>query len=452
MLILRRVALSAFIVFLGWHLTLANAHASSEEVSIPVAAEHVFLQALPAGGDGFYAIWNSTGTAGGSSVFAQHFGLNETAKWLSNGIELTGSLNDAGLWDTCTDNQGGLFLASAEKNQLKLRHIDPDGTVLWDQVATSFTNDSPITTVSEIADGGGGAYLAWAFGTTNNSVILVQHWNASGQAQWPLPGVRPARTDTHQFTPIMTRNGVGGVLVAWKMFEMDISSVRTQWITENGQLQWPEPGVGVQRPAGSLRQRIIMSVAGDGGLVSVWTQGVDGKNRLYFQHIDSKGNRSWSGGGVTGVAPTVEQWNPVLLSNEDGNVWIGWEEVADGRDPKVKIIRRGPPKGEGWAPGEIKLADAPGSQGRLALALDGAGGLLTTWIDSRGYSGIYLQHVDTQGQIQFKGGKEIAKGLKHPQYPHLVLAAPDHAAVVWLEEKGKNLWKLQWRVSDLQQP
>jgi len=414
----------------------------------PVSAERVFLRALPADGNGFYAVWNSSGTSGGDSVFGQHFGTDESPQWPGAGLTLASGLSEPGLWDACSDSQGGLITAAGENGRLVLRRINPDGKVLWEQSIVTYTRESPITTVVGVPDGHGGAYLTWAQGTFDNSTVWVQQWDGAGRPVWSQPGSQAALSDTRQVEPNILPDGQGRVVVAWKSYQEDVSRVRGQRFTVDGRRLWTDAGVGVQTPAGELHQRITMVAPGSGSLVVTWTQGLEGVNRLYFQRIEPDGTRSWSGGGITGQPPYLEQWNPVLLANGDMRVWIGWEEVQPGGDSKVKLILRGPPNGEPWTPGELGLANTDGDQGKLALALDGSGSVLAAWIENRSDVGLYLQQVDSRGGLRYPIGKKVASNLRSPQYPHLVLAAPGRAAVVWVEERGKHLWDLQHRVVD----
>jgi len=448
-----RLIPSGFLFFAAATVAFAMGRAPKHPASAwpLLSAKRVFLRALPAAGDGYYVVWNSSGSAEGLSVFAERFGVDDSAQWPVPGLELARGLEDAGLWDACSDGQGGLIAAALENNQLTIRRVNPEGKVLWNKLAASSADDSPVTSIVGVEDGEGGAFLAWAQGLPDDSIVWVQRWNASGRPVWPLPGARAAPTEARQTQPNILRDGQGSVLVAWKSYLEEVTKVRAQRFTSDGQRLWVERGMDVISPAGDLRQRIIMAAPGNGGVVVAWSQGVAGINRLYFQHVGADGTRTWSTAGETESGALIQQWNPVLVGSGDGNVWIGWEEVRDGRETKVMLVRRGPPKGAPWAPGDLPLSPVPGDQGRLTLALDGSGGVLAAWIDNRAGPGLYLQQVDAQGLLRLGSGREVATGIRHPQQPHLVLAAPGRVAVVWLEEKADSVWDLKRRVVTFQE-
>ena len=137
----------------------------------------------------------------------------------------------------------------------------------------------------------------------------------------------------------------------------------------------------------------------------------------------------------------------MLLANGDGRVWIGWEEVQPGGDAKVKLILRGPPNGEPWAPGEVGLANTDGSQGKLALALDGAGSVLAAWIENRSDVGLYLQQVDGRANCATPGNK-VASDLKRPQYPAIWCSPAPGLAASSGWKKAASTWSLNHRVVD----
>lgn len=414
----------------------------------PVSAKRVFLRVLPASGAGYYVVWNDSGAPNGESVVAERFSLDDVPAWPAPGRAIISDLSDPSLWDACPDDRGGVLVAAVERQRLTVQRVGPAGDILWKRPVVDSTVEAPVTSVVEIDDGDGGVILAWAQGGPDQSVVWAQRWNAAGQPQWSLPGARTAPTEARQTHPNILRDGQGSVLVAWRSNQGDLAKIRAQRFSAEGNRLWADRGIDVISPAGDLRQRILMAAPGDGGLVMAWSQGVAGVNRLYFQHVSADGTRTWSVAGVTQSGAIVEQWNPVLEGSGDGSVWIGWEAVQAGGAPKVMLSRRGPPRGALWAAGDVPLSDVNGSQGRLTLTLDGSDGVLAAWIDNRAGTGLYLQRVDGQGRLRFGHGWEVATGVRNPQQPHLVLAAPGRVAVVWLEEKGENLWDLKRRVVD----
>jgi hypothetical protein len=415
---------------------------------IPVNAERVFFRTLPSDGTGFYVVWNTGNTTDGATLMAQRYSLDDKPAYPAAGLVLARNLSEPGLWDSCMDGQGGLITAAGEKDRVVIRRTDPTGSVLWEQTVTTYGSALPVTSIVIVPDGHGGVFLTWAQGTPENSVVSVQLWDAAGKPQWQPPGLAVAPADARQIGPNILPDGQGGAVVAWNSFQNE-SHIRAQRFDINGKRLWNDTGMGVVRPAGDLNQRITMVAPGSGSLVVAWTQGVQGINRIFYQRIEPGGHRSWSGGGITGRPPILEQWSPLLLADGKGGVWIGSVEVDTGGTAKVKVVRRGPPNGEAWPPGEVGLANTDGDQGRLALALDGQDGVLAAWIENRADVGIYVQDVNNQGVARYPRGLKIAADDHHPQIPHIVLAAPARLAVVWVDEKGKGLWDLQHRLVDL---
>src|SRR5205814_2275028 len=139
-----------------------------------------------------------------------------------------------------------------------------------------------------------------------------------------------------------------------------------------------------------------------------------GTNRFALQKIGSTGQLMWLDQGTTVSPGSWDQWNPVLLGDGHGGMWVGWEDHRNAQSWKVYINDL---KGQGPSPspdpltvavstvpgespvtsGEIPLADSPGDQGHLALGEDGADGIFAAWVDNRfGYLGVYLQEINPQ--------------------------------------------------------
>ena len=151
MLIPRMLILSSFLLFFAAISGLGSGRAPKNPASAwpPVFAKRVFLRALPAGGTGYYVVWNARHKAGrasagsaadtsetaeGLSLFAERFGLDDSAQWPVPGFEIAHGLPDPGGWEAFPDGQGGLIVAAIEKNRLMIRRVNPEGKVLWDRL------------------------------------------------------------------------------------------------------------------------------------------------------------------------------------------------------------------------------------------------------------------------------------------------------------------------------
>jgi hypothetical protein len=440
----KKIVLSAAAaILLCPHPIQARGHSVPLPPTAIANGSRIFLKIMPAGSDGFYLVWNSTHPTG-SAIFGQFFGVDGSPRWLPSGLMLAGFVEKGGAWDACPDGKSGFLLATADK----VHRFGEEGHSLWSSPSSPAAMP-PVISISAVEDGSGGAYVAWEQQMASGPQIDVQHWNDLGKALWKGPGLAPAESETTQTRPIVVRDGQGGVLVGWKSKADEISKARLQRLTGGGERVWREHGVDVQSPAGDLHQRLILAAPGNGDAVVAWTNGLDGKNRVFFQHVEPDGRRDWTSGGIAdNISRLIEQWNPVLLGDGRGNLWIGWEEVAEGADARVKVVRRDAPQGAMWPPKTLALAGTPGSQGRLDLALDGEGGLLAVWMDNRTSTGIYLQRIDAQGHLLLGDGKAVAVNLRKPQYPHMAVLPHHRVAVGWLNDQGDKHWALQTAVVD----
>ncbi len=421
--------------------------ADSNPAWVQVAGGRVYWRALPAARGGFYVVWSASTTTG-PELFAQAFATDGSPVWSMPGIEISRKLSGSGLWDVCSDGRGGFIVGGVESGRLAARQILPNGTIGWTE-ASAPVGEAPNALVA-IDDGQKGAFFTWSQEAAPNSQIWLQRLGAQGKTLWPLPGVLPAPSDARQTQPNIVPDGEGGVIVGWKSFQEQVSKVRVQRLRGDGARLWTDRGTDVESPAGDLHQRILMVPAGAGGVVLAWTDTVEGKSRLFFQQVGPDGRRRWSPAGRTPQAPVFEQWNPVLLSNGEKGIWLGWEEIDEAGVQKLRFERRDMPDGNLWTAGKIALADSPGSQGRLDMVRDGSGGVAAAWIDNRTNVGLYLQRVDAEGRLLLGSkGLTVATDLKKPQRPQLVMLTGNRVAVVWLEEIKDGVWAFKRRVIDL---
>ena len=134
------------------------------------------------------------------------------------------------------------------------------------------------------------------------------------------------------------------------------------------------------------------------------------------------------------------RWNPVLVGDEDGGTWIGWEDFRNQINYQIQLNHL---QGDGqtiWPRGEIEVAPAPGEQGKMTMATDGNSGVWLAWIDSRlSTVGLYVQNISREGvRLQGNKGRLIADQLRKPSNPQIIHLGPGKAAVSWSDRPKKG--------------
>ena len=231
------------------------------------------------------------------------------------------------------------------------------------------------------ADGDGGALIVWQDRRNGAFDLYVQHLTSNGAL---APGATEGG-DTlitapgAQVNPTLTGDGEGGAILVWedrRGADPDLYALRldTHGKAATG---WPAQGVAVTMTPGRQRHPVLASDGAHGAIVA-WCDSAG----THAQRVSSAGSVLWAPAGVAlcgaGSGPT----GPAIVSDSSGGAVVAWEDHRSGTgDIYARRV-----SGAGiaqWAADGVALCLAGGDQYSVALAPDGAGGALASWVDSR---------------------------------------------------------------------
>lgn len=396
---------------------------------------------------GFYALWTHEVSSGSFTLTAQHVNDQGGALWGQTGKLITAYLSPADNWDVFPDGQGGLTVTWIQEGAPRAQRFSPDGQTQWPDPMTVTASTVPCTAPTGVADALGGAYLVWSEKDfPDRGVLVAQHVNPQGKADWDIGGIRVSRRPSDQHHPRVVYDGQSGAVVAWKDFRADSSQVQVQRLDFNGNRLWGDQGVVVTAPAGPPHEAPILVPLGAGEAVAAWVAQQSGRNRLFLQSFNPSGAYRWASQGVNITYGDWDQWNPVLFGDGHGSIWAGWEDFRDGVHWQVYIGNVNADAHIAWPGGEVALAPYTADEGQLAIVDDGRKGVFGAWVDNRlGQPGLYAQEVDDQGRLLMgEQGSAIVNNLINPGVPKIVNLAPGRAAVFWVDRQKKNRWALYW--------
>jgi predicted lipoprotein with Yx(FWY)xxD motif len=305
-------------------------------------------------------------------------------------------------------------------------------------------------------DGRGGAFIAWQDGRNGADETYAQRVDSSGAPLWAGDGVRVCVVPEDHFAPYdyprIIADGRGGAIIAWIDTRTHKYKVFAQRVDGDGQIQWVPEGVAVSPTAAEQEMQKLVT-DGCGGAIISWRQerlDIWYHDNIYAQRIDSLGTVRW---GETGAPICTGNWRcswPDPVANGEGGALISWEDMRTGQTD-IYIQRVDADGQVVWATDGIPVCDDLSAQGGAASISDGAGGAITLWFDFRIYPGqiysgvTYVQRTRHDGTIAWA---EDGVPLQSPEWvaQATCLAADGNGGAIipwkeiWGDADGMNIF------------
>lgn len=357
-----------------------------------------------------------------------------------------------------SDGAGGAIIVWVEgENNMAAQHhirgqrVSPDGTFLWGSEGI-WINQTAGGQLDPriIADGSGGAIVAWEDYRSGISNVYTQRVSATGQLMWQGDGVPVATADYGRERPSLAADGAGGAIIAWVM---ETTNVRAQHIDAAGIPLWGE-GLPLN-PATALGPSVVPD--GAGGAIIAWYDfrnfpfqaGINFFDRaeIYAVRLNGAGQNLWTAGGIpllSGLTANPGKrdpnWGPNevnMVADGAGGAVVVWHDSrnADWLDPYWDIYAQRV-NGNGqklWTASGVPVSDARWSQISPGVVADGSGGAFFTYVDGRsGDWDVFMQHLNAAGNRQWgPGGLWIQRAGGDQLYPYLVPLGGNRLALSW---------------------
>ncbi len=258
------------------------------------------------------------------------------------------------------------------------------------------------------SDGAGGAIVVWEDSRIAPSDIYAQRVRANGSLDpaWPANGRLICSANSRQYRPVPVPDGASGAIVAWLDTRNAGMIVCAQHLLANGSVDpaWPADGIPLHT---AVTDTTGPSIASDGlgGAFVGWADRRSGEPEAYAHHVLANGvlDPAWPAEGrALSVSGGAEQ-SPLVIPDEAGGLIATWQRPEFGPTSDVFAARltAGGALVTGWPSGGRPICTAAGVQRDPAIAPDGTGGAVITWMDRRGLNNfdIYAQRVDADGVL-----------------------------------------------------
>jgi len=357
------------------------------------------------GDEGAIVAWRDE-RSGGYDVYAQHIDASGNALWASDGIPICTAAGNQYNPEIVSDGAGGAIMIWHDGRNLVdfdiyAQRVSGDGTVLWTAGGVGIctaAGDQMYPTI--VADGEGGAIVAWDHGDLGSKDVYVQRINSAGTSLWTAGGVAICTATDDQFIGKIVSDGTGGAIVNWEDNRAGNVDIYVQRVDPLGNVLWTADGVAVCTEEG-LQYPSDIAPDGSGGAFITWWEYREFDDQIYAQHIDGSGAALWTVDGLR-ICPTGgTQIAPAVISDgEEGAVFV-WEDRRN-YNYDIYAIRLDAAGNSLWTSAGAALCTETRTQFSPRIVPDGTGGAVVVWYDNRSMDwNVYAQLVDGRGYVGF---------------------------------------------------
>ena len=396
------------------------------------------------GAGGAIITWQDFRSSSTYDIYAQRVNASGVIQWTASGVALCAATADQYYPQITSDGAGGAVVTwqdfrSSSGYDIYAQRVNSSGAVQWtaDGVAIC-TMTAPQVFPQITNDGAGGAIVTWNDNRAGSDYdIYAQRVNASGAVQWTADGVAVCATVQYQFSTEITSDGMGGAIVTWyEIHSLSSQDICAQRVDASGAVQWTADGVDLCTATGAQVYPKITH-DGTGGAIVTWRDDRSGNYDIYAQRVNASGATQWTADGVALCTATGSQEFPMITSDGAGGAIVTWYDSRSGNND-IYAQRVNASGAVQWTADGVALCTATGSQERLTITSDGAGGAIATWSDSRsGNNDIYAQRVDASGAVQWTAdGVALCAATGSQQYPTIASDSACGAIVTWHDARS----------------
>lgn len=412
------------------------------------AGNQMNVQVTSDGAGGAICTWVDTRN-GSQDIYAQRIDANGTLQWNVDGIAICNAVSDQYYPRLVPDAAGGAIIAwydnRAGNYDIYAQRIDASGVVLWAADGVAITTQPGNQNAHQlIADGSGGAIIAWsdAAGGGSNADIRAQLINASGTILWPVGGASVCNASSLQNIPNLVSDGTGGAIISWEDWRSySQADIYAQRISSNGFTNWSFNGIPVCTEPNLAHQYSTKIISdGAGGAIICWQDNRTSSTGLniYTQKVNATGTVQWTWDGVAVCTATGLQGFQQLVSDGAGGAIYTWEDRRSGQ-ADIYAQRLNTSGAAQWAANGIAVCNAGAVQNEAQIVPRASGGATIIWTDLRNSSqeDIYAQAVTLAGAVLWTANGVPVANESHAQFAsHLIADGGDGAIIAWQDSRS----------------
>ncbi|TKJ39020.1 hypothetical protein CEE37_11385 [candidate division LCP-89 bacterium B3_LCP] len=398
-----------------------------------------------------------------NNIFIQHVTMDAIVAWDPEGVavcDTTGHQNSPKL---CPDDADGAYIVWEDEREgsdgdLYFHHVLSNGTMAFPE-----PQGKPLITLAQnqiepriVADGSGNAIIIW-LDTRNDPLqndIYAQKVDANGTLLWDAEGM-PVCTESgaqeNQRQARANADGTGGAVCSWE--NATTTDIFAQRLDSEGHTLWTaadEGGMPVCQADG-LQEKPLIRAFSDYSFLA-WADERTGSKGIWYQQLDNTaGTPTLAVDGDTlvwGISGNAE--NPVLINNNDGKIFIFYQDQRDGTAGAAAFMQIVDGNGNTYLDdGGERICPNPEytevkGQEWVDACSDGGTGAIAVWEDHRdsnsASSQIYAQKIDANGSLDWEpAGVYVSEYIRAQNTPQVVEDGGGGVVTAWGEY---NIWYL----------
>ena len=368
------------------------------------------------------------------------------AWWVPNGTPIATLEDSQDYSRACADGMGGAIIVYydnyAMSNNISAQRVSASGNVMWDPdgVMVCWVTGAQYNPVA-IPDGAGGAFVAWQDERDGTFDIYVQRLSPTGTSLWQMNGQPICTAVQDQEDPCIVADGGGGAIVAWRDNRNGNYDIFAQRVNANGTALWTANGVSLCTAAGSQAQPRAISDGAAGAIVT-WGDPRTDVYDIYAQKVDRAGLVRWTANGVALCTAAGGQYAHQIVTDGAGGAIVAWRDLRS--VDNVYAQRVNSIGAVQWALNGIALYATTDYQGSPRVVSDNAGGAIVTWYEYRkGEQGIFAQRVNGAGtRLWTAGGVIVEIGLNELYDPNCSPDGLGGMIITWMDDTGGDQFDL----------
>jgi len=268
------------------------------------------------------------------------------------------------------------------------------------------------------------------------AVLAALSFPVASHATWVDEGIPVAWAAEQQIYPVVVSDGSGGAIIAWQDSRGSDFNIYVQRINANGVAMWLPNGVAMCTATEDQRTPQIISDGAGGAIVSWYDFRNGTDNNIYARRVSNLGVPQWTADGVAVCTAPDDQTNALLALDGSGGAIIAWDDSRNGTDYNSYVQRINSAGTPLFAADGVGVCLAGGNQFLTSVVPNGTGAAILVWYDYRnGFdSDVYAQRVNSIGGVTWAAdGLALCAASGDQDSPCAVSDGSGGAIVAWTD-------------------